>query len=184
MGDKEAMEKGTEKKVGVGAVVQILLMVAAMVLAVIGIVRNTNILRIVIYVWQCLAGMLILVFGVLQFKDADRKIFRWILYSYALLEGVRSVLLNTIGVNHVVGAFAKLILVALACTCVLMAERLNDASGIKVAIGLVVLEVILYLVFLIGFPGVLLGRLNRFLPMVGVLIAVNIALVQKRSYHE
>ncbi len=44
---------------------------------------------------------------------------------------------------------------------------------------MVILEIVLYLVFLVGFPGVMLGHLNRFLPLVGILIAGSIALLQK-----
>ncbi len=43
------------------------------------------------------------------------------------------------------------------------------------------LEVLLYVVFLIGFPGVLLGQLNKFMPLVGILIAGSIAFIQEKA---
>jgi hypothetical protein len=50
---------------------------------------------------------------------------------------------------------------------------MDKPDNIKIAISVVVLEVALYLVFLFGFPGIMLGHLNRFLPLVGVLITAS-----------
>ncbi len=56
---------------------------------------------------------------------------------------------------------------------------MEKGSSEKISLGMVILEIVLYIVFLVGFPGVMLGHLNRFLPLVGVLIAGSIALLQK-----
>lgn len=42
---------------------------------------------------------------------------------------------------------------------------------------MVLLEIILYGVFILGFPGVMLGHLNAVMPAVGVLIAASVALL-------
>ena len=82
-------------------------------------------------------------------------------------------------ISKKISALAKFILAVLACNCVLVAERMEKGSSEKISLGMVILEIVLYIVFLVGFPGVMLGHLNRFLPLVGVLIAGSIALLQK-----
>ena len=180
MNNAEVMEKyGISKKLGIGLMLQMLLMIAALILTIVGIINNTNLHRAIIYIGQAVACILIIVFGVFRFKERDRKFLRIVLNSYALLEALRAALLNTDGVNPWVGALAKFLLAVLACNCVLVAERMDKGSSEKISLGMVILEIVLYIVFLVGFPGVMLGHLNRFLPLVGVLIAGSIALLQK-----
>ena len=102
-----------------------------------------------------------------------------VIIAYALLEALRAALLNTNGIDPLISYIYRFLLAVLACNCVLVAERLDKRSGEKIAVGMVVLELALYIVFLIGFPGVTYGRLNRILPFVGILIAGSIALLQK-----
>ena len=154
------------------------MIVGAFALTVYGLIRNIDIFRAIIYGMQCLECALIFVFGVLKFKDDSGKIFKCVLVSYALLEALRAAILGTTGVNTVVGMIARFILAVLACTSILAAERLGQDSFKKTAICMVVLEATLYLVFLLGFPGVMLGRFNRFMPAVGVLVALTILFSQ------
>ena len=171
----EANEKiEVSKKNGVLAVVHMICVAAALVLAIVGIVRISNIGRLIIYIGQGLICIAILVLGLIHFKDGSRKYLHVILIAYAFLEALRVALLSTDGVNQIVGYVARFFLAVLACACILLAERMDKADNIKIAISVVVLEVALYLVFLFGFPGVMLGHLNRFLPLVGVLITASV----------
>ena len=158
---------------------QIIFICAAFAIALLGLFRNTNLSRMIIYCGQCIACVLLFIFGILKYNDIDRKYLKMILLAYALFEALRSSLLITTGVNTLIGVIAKFILAVLACNCVLVAERIDHESCFKMALGLIALEIALYLVFLIGFPGVMLGHMNRFMPLVGVLIAACIALIAK-----
>jgi hypothetical protein len=152
-------------------IIQLLLLIAAFAVAMVGVVRNTDFNREVIYVGQAVACALFVVFGIFGFKDEKGNFFKLSIFAYALLEALRSVLLNTTGIDSTVATISRFILAVLACNCVLVADRIGEKSGIYAAIGVVVLEVALYIAFLLGFPGVLKGHLNRFMPLVGVLIA-------------
>ncbi len=175
MGNEDVMGKKYVNK----TIVSMIILVVAFAISVFGLVRNTDIYRGIIYFGQCLACVLIFVFGTMRFKDSDGRIFKIILISYALLEALRASLLNITGVNFIFGVIARFILACLACTCVLVADRIGKRGSGKIAICMMILEIILYIVFLVGFPGVMLGRMNRFLPLSGVLIAATIALLQK-----
>ncbi len=123
MNNDEVMEKyGISKKLGIGIMLQMLLMISALILTIVGIINNTNLHRAIIYIGQAAACILIIV---------------------------------------------------------LVAERMEKGSSEKISLGMVILEIVLYIVFQVGFPGVMLGHLNRFLPLVGVLIAGSIAILQK-----
>ena len=175
MGNEDVMGKKFDNK----TIVSMIILVVAFAISVFGLVRNTDIYRGIIYFGQCLACVLIFVFGAMRFKNSDGRIFKIILISYALLEALRASLLNITGVHFIFGVIARFILACLACTCVLIADRMGKREPGKIAICMMILEIILYIGFLIGFPGVMLGRMNRFLPLAGVLIAASIALLQK-----
>ena len=175
MGNEDVMGKKFDNK----TIVSMIILVVAFAISVFGLIRNTDIYRGIIYFGQCLACILIFAFGIMKFKDAESKIFKIVLISYALLEALRASLLNITGVHFIFGVIARFVLVCLACTCVLIADRMGNKPSKKMAIGMTILEIILYIVFLVGFPGVMLGRMNRFLPLAGVLIAASIALLQK-----
>ena len=183
MENKDSMgtNAGTTKKMGTAAIIQMLMIIAAFAISVVGIVRISDVSRLIIYAGQCLVCVFIFLFGILKFKDNEGKLLKIVIISYALLEALRASLLNVTGVHFIVGVIAKFILASLACTCVIMAERMNSESGQKTAIGMLVLEVILYIIFIAGFKGVMLGHINRFLPLVGVLIAGTIALLYKEN---
>lgn len=177
MEEKEIREKyGISKKMGIAIFCQMLLVVAALVISIIGIVRIPNPSRLIVYVCQAVVCVLILLFGFIHFKDRDRRYLKFILYAYAALEALRVALIVTIGVSQIYGAIAKFLLVATACVSVLVAERMDTRNVDKFAVAMLILEIALYLVFIIGFPGVMLGTINRFLPLVGVFIAGSVVL--------
>lgn len=97
---------------------------------------------------------------------------------YALFEALRAALLNTEGLAFLPAFLARFILAALACCCVLFAERIERKDGLKFGWALLAMESLLYLVFLFGFPGMMYGHIKRFMPLAGELIAGSIALLR------
>jgi hypothetical protein len=170
---------GTEKKFEIKSVIPTILIGGAFIVTAIGLVRNSDFFRNLIYGFQSLSCILIFVFGMMRAKEKDGTIFKYVLFVYAALEAFRSALLNTIGVHQIPAVMARFLLALLACTCVLVAERTGTKKGFQTAIAMVILEMLLYIVFLVGFPGVMLGHLNRFMPLVGVLVAMSIMFIQK-----
>lgn len=180
MNDEEVMERyGVSKKFGIRVFFHMLLIILAFAISIVGIMKNTDLHRMIIYSGQALTCVCIFIFGFFKFKDRDRIYFRVVLNAYALLEALRASLLNTTGVNPWIGALARFLLVILACQCVLIAEKMDRRSREKNAIFMVCTEIALYLIYIFGFPGVMLGHLNRVMPIVGVLIAATIALLQQ-----
>jgi presenilin-like A22 family membrane protease len=119
-----------------------------------------------------------IIYILIHFRKRTSVHFKWIVYSYALLEALRAALLHTENVGEISGYIARFVLVILACNCVLVAERCDNPKSLKNTYCIAVLEVVVYVVFLIGFPGVLYGTYNKFLPFVGVLIAGSLSLFQ------
>ncbi len=180
MNEEKVMEKnGIGKGLGLAIKVQMVLMGAAFALTVYGIVRINDLQRTFVYGAQAILCLLIFFYGVFRFGERDRKLLRIVLNAYAVLEALRAALLNTTGIHSSVAVISRFLLALMACCCVLVAERMDQRSGERVAIALVALEFLVYVVFLVAFPGVLLGRMNRFLPLVGVFIAGSIALLQR-----
>lgn len=152
----------------------ITLSAAALVVSAVGLFRVANISRQIIYAGQVVIGLILLIQGVFHLKDGGLKYLKTVLYACAFLEALRATILITIGVNTVVGYVARFILIMLACSCVSTAERMGRKGVEIAAASIIALEILLYLVFLFGFPGIMLGLLNRFLPLAGVLIAGSI----------
>lgn len=180
MTNEEVKEKyGITKSFGLLIMLFMLSIGGAFVVTMIGLFRIGDMTRVIIYIGQAICCLLIFDFGAFRFKNRDRKNLRIVLYAYAFLEALRCSLLVIVGVKTWAGIGARFILVLLACCCVLEAERMDKKEAEWIAIALIVLEIALYIVFLLGFPGILKGHLNRFMPIVGVLIACSIFLLQK-----
>lgn len=172
-------KSGISEKLRWGIIVQTVLVVAALVLSGYACFRSHEIRRIIIYAGQALVCLFIIVFGTLKSKDESRKYLVFIINCYALLEILRAVLIITTGIEPVVSGITRLIMAVIACNCVILADRIDKKDSEIISIGIVALEVILYLVFIFGFPGVMYGRINKFIPLAGVLIAGSIALFTK-----
>lgn len=179
MNDEELKAKyGVDKGLGLMLGVQVLLLIIALGLTVLGIIRAHDVNRMIIYIGQAGTCVMFIIYILLHFKKRTSKHFKWIVYAYAFLEALRAALLHTENVAEVPGYIARFLLVALACNCILVAERCDNPKSLKVTYAIVVLEIIVYVVFLIGFPGVLYGVYNKFLPIVGMLIAGSLSLFQ------
>lgn len=170
---------GANKKIGVGLFLQVLLLAVALILTIVAIVKSRDVNRLIIYIGQAVTCALFIFYFVCHLKKSTTKHFKWTIYSYAVLEALRASLLHTENVPAVAGYLARFILIAATCTCILFADRCDEPGSIKMVYGILALEIIVYAIFLIAFPGVLLGNFNRFLPFVGVLIAGSLILFQK-----
>lgn len=180
MNNEEILQKyGVNKKMGIGIFFQILLLVIGLAITVAGIIRISDPKRVIIYIGQALACIMFIVFGGLKFKNSDNRFFKYTIYSYGFLEALRSTFLGIDGVAPVFGYLARFILIALACNCVVFAERSGKKESLKISFGLLAFEILLCIVYFVGFPGVMLGRINRILPFVGVVIAGSLVLFQK-----
>ncbi len=177
MAEKESVD--ISKKKGMIEYIPICFVAVALVLSVVGLVRVSNIYRQIIYAGQALiCAYMIIQMGV-HLKDGGKGFIKVALYAYAVLEALRATILITIGVNTMVGYVARFILIVLACCCVLTAERVERTGSEKAAYSIIALEIILYLVFLFGFPGIMLGHLNRFLLLVSVFMSACFCIVVK-----
>ena len=181
MENKEIIKKyAITKKTALLIMAQVILIILAFILTVFGIVKSVNLAnswsRIVIYYGQAITCVVIIVFGVAYFSKKDSKYFKTVVISYAILEALRVSLLSVNGIDMLPALLAKFILVALTCDCVLLSERIDKEEGYYVSLAMVGLEIILYAVFVIGFPPVRERLLYLALPFVGILIASAICL--------
>lgn len=172
-------KSGISEKMRWGIIAQTVFVVAALILSGYACFRSHEIRRIIIYAGQALVCLLIIGFGTFKSKDENRKYLVFIINCYALLEILRAVLIITTGIEPVVSGITRLIMAVIACNCVILADRIDKKDSEIISIGIVALEVILYLVFIFGFPGVMYGRINKFIPLAGVLISGSIALFTK-----
>ena len=91
--------------------------------------------------------------------------------GYALLEAIRVSLLQTSGIAGIYSFSAKFILVLLALDAALLSERFEKKEGLYLSLTMVGLEILLYLIFIIGFPAVRSRLLYMIVPLVGILMA-------------
>ena len=175
MPEKRERIKMKKRKATVAA--QIGLIVIALVLTIIGIIRSSDDpARWIVYIGQAVTCISIIVFGLRHIDQTDFKYFKIVINCYALFEALRAALLNTSGVAFLPAFLSRFILACLACCCVLFAERIETKDCLKFGYGLIGMEILLYIVFIIGFPGMMYGHLKRFMPLAGVLIAASIVL--------
>lgn len=173
-------EYSITKKTAIMIMIQILLIIGALILSVVGIVNSVDIShgvnRLVIYSGQALTCFAIVIFGTHFFNKKDNKYFRSISVCYALLEALRVSLINTSGVGELASFLAKFILVILTLDAALLSDRIDKKEGLYLSLTMVGLEIALYLVFIIGFPVVRTKVLYMLLPFVGILISGSMCL--------
>ena len=79
--------------------------------------------------------------------------------------------MQTGGIAEIYSFLAKFILVLLALDAALLSERLEKKEGLYLALTMVGLEILLYVIFIIGFPSVRTRLLYMIVPLVGILMA-------------
>ena len=170
------------KKSGIGGGIAILMQVQMILVGIALILTGYGIVcsldaprRLIVYILQAVTCITILVFGLFHFRDGKVKFFKVVIYCYAVLEAVRCALLSTTGVSTWAGVLAKLLMVALACGMVVLAEHLGEKKYNLLSYLLIFLETALFLLFAMLFAtgGKLLFKL---LPMVGILICASICI--------
>lgn len=186
MDNKEMLEKyGISKKTGIGVILQTILICIAMAITVVGIVaKHESVQRFIVYSGQAVICFGFVMLGFLRFQKRDRDLLRGLLYLYAFLEIFRAAFLNTSGIGMLVSGISRLILAAIGVGCILIAERADKKESRIIALCILILEVVLYLVFVFGYPGMMYGRLNRFLPLVSIFITGSINLFLQAKFEQ
>lgn len=174
----------TQNKSKTMLVIQLILLVLTALLSALGIIgAHTAFRRMIVYAGECVICIALIICACKGLKQDSPQLFKGILYAYAVLDLVRSALLSTMGVKIVPAFLGRFLLAVIACTLVLCAERSDNPQSMKPFYALLILEIILLLVFMIGFPGVLKKRLDAVLPLTGPMIAAALLLFQKRRLH-
>ena len=163
------------KKTGILILLQIMLLICALVISLFGVFKSLELVnslnRIIIYGGQALICFATLLFGMYYFNKTNTKYFKIIIMAYALLEAIRVSLLQTNGITEIYGFLSKFILVLLALDAALLSERTEKKEGLYLSLTMVGLEILLYIIFLVGFPAVRTRLLYMIVPLVGILIA-------------
>lgn len=162
-------------KTGISILLQVLLMTGALIISLVGIFTSLDLVnglnRLIVYGGQAIICMATIAFGVYYFNQQDMAFFKKLVIGYALLEAIRVALLRTDGIPEIYSFLAKFILVLLALDAALLSEKLEKKEGLHLAFTMVGLELLLYLVFIIGFPAVRTRFLYMIVPLVGILMA-------------
>ena len=191
--DKEKLQKkyGINGTIAVLMQVQLVLVGMGLIISCYGVINSFNAQkRMIVYILQAAACLAMLIFGLFHFHKKKMIYFKTVIYFYAALEAVRCALLSVNGVEEWAAIPAKLFLVALACTAVVLAEHLGEKNSNYYAYLLMFFEAALFLVYSLGFPGVSEGRmLFKILPLVGLMMACsiclfNVAKVKQREYFD
>ena len=80
-------------------------------------------------------------------------------------------MLQTGGIPEIYSFLAKIILVLLAVDAALLSGRIEEKKGLRLALIMVGLEILLYVIFIVGFPAVRTKLLYMIVPLVGILMA-------------
>ena len=176
MNDKEIIEKyNITKKTGITIMLQMILMLGALSISLFGIFRSLDLVnsmnRLIVYGGQSLICLATIIFGVFYFNKRNTKYFRSLIIAYALLEAIRVSLLQTGGIAGIYSFLAKFILVLLAVDAALLSEKVEKKGGLYLALTMVGLEILLYAIFIVGFPAVRTRLMYMIVPLVGILMA-------------
>lgn len=163
------------KKTGITILLQIILMAGALTISLFGVFTSLDLVndlnRLVVYGGQAAICLATIAFAIYYFNKKETKYFRSLVMGYALLEAIRVSLLQTGGIAGIYSFLAKFILVLLALDAALLSERLEKKEGLRLALTMVGLEILLYVIFIVGFPAVRTRLLYMIVPLVGILMA-------------
>lgn len=176
MNNNEMIDKyNMTKKTGILILLQMTLMTGALIISLFGVFSSLDLVndlnRLVVYGGQAAICFATIVFGVYYFGKKDTKYFKSLVLAYALLEAIRVSLLRTGGISETYSFLAKFILVLLAVAAVLLSERLEKKEGLHLSVIMAILEILLYVIFIVGFPAVRTRLLYMIVPLVGILMA-------------
>lgn len=176
MENKEVIKKyNITKKTGILILIQMILLICALAISLLGVFKSLDLVnsfnRIIIYGGQALLCFATILYGFFHFNKSNTKNFKIIIISYALLEAVRVSLLQTGGIAEIYDFSSKFILVLLALDAALLSERTEKKEGLYLALTMVGFEILLYIIFIVGFPAVRTRLLYMIVPLVGILMA-------------
>ena len=176
MNNNEMIDKyNLTKKTAILILLQMTLMTGALIISLFGVFSSLDLVndlnRLVVYGGQAAICFATIVFGVYYFGKKDTKYFKSLVLAYALLEAIRVSLLRTGGISETYSFLAKFILVLLAVAAVLLSERLEKKEGLHLSVIMAILEILLYVIFIVGFPAVRTRLLYMIVPLVGILMA-------------
>lgn len=176
MNNQEMISKyGITKKTGIYILMQMILMMGALIISLFGVFTSLDLVndlnRLIVYGGQAAICMATIAFGVYYFNKKETKYFKSLVIGYALLEAIRVSLLQTGGISGIYSFLAKFILALLALDAALLSERLEKKEGLRMSVAMVGLEILLYVVFIVGFPAVRTRLLYMIVPLVGILMA-------------
>lgn len=176
MNNSEMINKySISKKTGITILLQIILMTVALVISLFGVFTSLDLVndlnRLVVYGGQAAICLATIVFGIYYFNKKDTKYFKSLVIGYALLEAIRVSLLQTGEISGIISFLAKFILALLALDAALLSEKIEKKEGLRLSLVMVSLEIVLYFVFLVGFPAVRTRLVYMIVPLVGILMA-------------
>lgn len=176
MNNQQMIDKySITKKTGITILLQIILMAVALTISLFGVFTSLDLVndlnRLVVYGGQAAICLATIAFAIYYFNKKETKYFRSLVMGYALLEAIRVSLLQTGGIAGIYSFLAKFILVLLALDAALLSERLEKKQGLHLALTMVGLEILLYVIFIVGFPAVRTRLLYMIVPLVGILMA-------------
>lgn len=162
-------------KTGIWILLQLIVMTGALIISLFGVFTSLDLVnslhRLIVYGGQAAVCLATIIFGVYYFGKRNTKYFKSLVIGYALLEAIRVSLLQTDGIAGIYDFLAKFILALLVLDAALLSERIETKKGLYLALTMVGLEILLYIIFLMGFPAVRTRLLYLIVPLVGILMA-------------
>lgn len=176
MNNNEMLEKfSLSKKTRVSILIQLILTAVALIISLFGVFKTLDLVndlnRLIVYGGQAAICLATIVFGVYYFDKNDTKYFKSLVFSYALLEAIRVSLLQTGGIKGIFSFLAKFVLVLLVLSTAFLFDRLEKKEGLKLSFIMLGLEILLYVIFIVGFPAVRTNLLYMIVPLVGILMS-------------
>jgi hypothetical protein len=176
MNNNEMTEKiSLSKKTRVSILIQLILTAVALIISLFGVFKTLDLVndlnRLIVYGGQAAICVATIVFGVYYFGKNDTKYFKSLVFSYALLEAIRVSLLQTGGIEGIYSFLAKFVLVLLVLSAAFLFDRLEKKEGLKLSFIMLGLEILLYVIFIVGFPAVRTNLLYMIVPLVGILMS-------------
>ena len=173
----EEKKYSVNKRIGILMQFQVVLTAVALVLSCIGAaIANGNERRMIVYIAQAAVCVVVIIYALFNFKKKDIKYFKIVIIAYALLEACRAAMLHTEGISSYVSITVRLVMIFLAMDGILLEERMETQQSVNISGAMVLLEEILYTLFLFAFPALHSSYLLALLPFEGVLITISIFL--------
>ena len=151
---------------------QMILMTGALIISLFGVFTSLDLVndlnRLIVYGGQAAICLATIVFCFSCFNKKDTKHFRSLVLAYALVEAIRVSLLQTGNIPGMYSYSAKFVLALVVLSAALLSEKFEKKEGFCLSLAMVCLELLLYVIFIIGFPAVRTQLLYMVLPLAGI----------------